>query len=285
MLLEVAGVLVGERAVGKCGEVEKMKAFVSCLSTDNYLNGILVLYQSLMDTNTKYPFYCLVSDQVSEETRNSLEKVGVHVIVREAVSVSGITNRPMEGWDYTYFKFRLFELTEFEKLVYLDADMIVMRNIDALFDEKAIAICQDGYQFTGIKGKENCGCNSGLMVIEPDAELFHKLVAELPAAMERGLSGDQEVLNLFLDGNTWLPAYYNMTPNMIDKACYREKYFDFRYKDIRVVHFIWKMKPFFTTKLDAKRVFSMLSRLHFYEVKVNRYYYKEMKKIMRRLEA
>ena len=257
-----------------------MKAYISCLSTDDYLNGVLVLYQSLVEVKAKYPFYCLVSDTVSKTCCDKMQNAGIKLIIKEAVSVSSMTNKPMTGWDYTYFKFRLFELTQFEKLVYLDADTIVLKNMDNIFEEKSIAICKDDYQFTGNKNDENCGCNSGVMVISPDVQLYNKLIEELPKALARGMSGDQGILNLFLDNNVWLPAYYNMTPNMIDKACYRERYFDFRYKDIRVVHFIWKMKPFFTNKLSFKRFINLLCRMHFYEIKVTRYYYKIMKKIV-----
>lgn len=259
-----------------------MEAYISCLSTDSYLKGILVLHQSILDTGTKYPFYCLVSDHVCEKSREILEKAGIRIIVKNAISVSELTHRPMEGWDYTYFKFRLFELTEFEKLIYLDADMLVLHNIDELFEETPLAVCKDGYQFTGYKQDENCGCNSGLMVIKPDVKLFRKLLDELPRAVNSGISGDQNILDLFLNQNTWLPAYYNMTPNMIDKACYRERYFDFHYKDVKVVHFIWKMKPFFDTKIGVKHFFSMLCRLHFYEIRVDRRYYRVMKRAMRR---
>ena len=256
-----------------------MKAYISCLSTDNYLMGILVLNKSLENTGTKYPHYCMVASSVSKSTIDSLERNNVKVIIKDPINVEEYTHKAMTGWYYTYFKLRIFELTQFEKLVFLDADMIVLQNLDELFDYEPIAACADGYQFTGIKDATNTGCNSGLMVIKPDVNLYNQMLQKLPEYIAEGKSGDQGIVNYFISGDNWLPEIYNMTPNMIDKACYREKYYKFKYKDIKVVHFIWKFKPFFATKLSIKKTVDLIIRTHFYEIKVLRTYYKVMASI------
>lgn len=257
----------------------KPGTYVACLCTDNYLSGVLVLYESLRKTNPKYPFLCLVSSNVSDATIGELKKRNIAYKVKELVDVSELVGSPMNGWDYTYFKFRIFELEEYEKVVYLDSDMIVMNNIDELFDEEPIAACSDGYQFTGKKDNADCGCNSGLLVIKPDKTLFEKLIAKIPAYIKSGRSGDQGILSKFLEGDRWLPEIYNMTPNMVDKACYRTKYYDFKYKDVKVFHFIWRFKPFMTNQLSFKNTVGLLARGHFHEIMVLRKYYGIMKEL------
>ena len=226
--------------------------YVACLCTDNYLSGVLVLYESLRKTNPKYPFLCLVSSNVSDATIGELKKRNIAYKVKELVDVSELVGSPMNGWDYTYFKFRIFELEEYEKVVYLDSDMIVMNNIDELFDEEPIAACSDG---------------------------FEKLIAKIPAYIKSGRSGDQGILSKFLEGDRWLPEIYNMTPNMVDKACYRTKYYDFKYKDVKVFHFIWRFKPFMTNQLSFKNTVGLLARGHFHEIMVLRKYYGIMKEL------
>lgn len=257
----------------------KRNTYVACLCTDNYLDGVLVLCESLRRTNTKYPFLCLVSSNVSSETLNKLRERNIDYVVRELIDVSEFVGCKMSGWDYTYFKFRIFELEEYDKVVYLDSDMLVMKNIDELFDEKTIGVCRDGYQFTGIKDDIDCGCNSGLLVIKPDRGLFEKLLAEIPGYIKSGRSGDQGILNKFLGDNTWLPEIYNMTPNMVDKACYRTRYYDFKYADVKVFHFIWSFKPFMNNQLSVKNVISLIARGHFHEILVLRKYYKIMEEL------
>ena len=53
--------------------------YVACLCTDNYLSGVLVLYESLRKTNPKYPFLCLVSSNVSDATIDELKKRNINV--------------------------------------------------------------------------------------------------------------------------------------------------------------------------------------------------------------
>lgn len=257
-----------------------MNAYVTCLSTDKFLNGVLVLYQSLKNTNPKYPFYCIVSDDLSKETLDTMTKCGVDYIVMEHIDVSHLTGRAMSEWDSHYFKFRLFQLFQFEKIVFLDADMLVMHNLDELFDNEPISVCKDDYQFTGIKNKEDIGLNSGLMVLQPDQNFFDKVMEQLPVFISKGIKGDQKIINSILKDPKWLSPVYNMTPTMIDTICYREKYYDFKYEDIKVVHFTWTEKPFYDRKLPFKRFIKILKARRFSELKALKAYYKAMDQIM-----
>ncbi|MDB4990627.1 MAG: hypothetical protein JWN04_5805, partial [Myxococcaceae bacterium] len=107
----------------------------------------------------------------------------------------------------TFTKLRAFALTDFDKLVLLDADTIVLQNIDDLFERPAIAAAPDFLLPDRF--------NSGVMVIEPSAPLFERMMASL-ATSESYDGGDQGFLNTFYPD--WyaspaahrLPAGYNM---------------------------------------------------------------------------
>ena len=261
-----------------------MNAYVTCISNlndDGFLRGVLVLHKSLMLTNPKYPFYCLVSDVVPSDAIAKLEAHGINVIIKPQIDVSAYTGRKNDDYDSRFFKLKIFELDEFEKIVFLDADMLIMKNIDDLFDYEPISVCKDDYQFTGLKNIDNPGCNSGLMVISPDQDMYNKCVQYIPEAIKNGSHGDdQKIISHFLDNPTWLSPAYNMTSVMMDTACYREHYFNLKYKDIRIFHYTWTWKPFMYEHFPIKRFINILYKRRFCELKSLIYYYKIMKQVI-----
>ena len=44
----------------------KNYAYVTLLTTDEFINGVIVLYDSWVKTNSSYPLYCVVSDDIFE---------------------------------------------------------------------------------------------------------------------------------------------------------------------------------------------------------------------------
>ena len=57
-----------------------MRAYVTLLSNRNYLEGVLVLNETLKQVQSKYPFYCLLSLGVEDEVISVLEKKGIRYI-------------------------------------------------------------------------------------------------------------------------------------------------------------------------------------------------------------
>jgi lipopolysaccharide biosynthesis glycosyltransferase len=94
-----------------------------------------------------------------------------------------------------------------DKVVYLDADTIVLQNIDDLFDRPAFAAAPDFFLPDRF--------NSGVMVLRPAAETFAELIRSL-FEHESYDGGDQGFLNAYMpDWYSWpaghrLPAGYNM---------------------------------------------------------------------------
>ena len=51
--------------------METKEAYLTLLSTEDYLKGVLVLYKSLMATKTQYPFIVLLSQRINENTEKT----------------------------------------------------------------------------------------------------------------------------------------------------------------------------------------------------------------------
>ena len=50
-----------------------MKAYITLLSTNEYLDGVLALYQSLQDVGSKYPLVVAVTNNIHPFAREIME--------------------------------------------------------------------------------------------------------------------------------------------------------------------------------------------------------------------
>ncbi|PRW56905.1 phosphoglucomutase PGM3 isoform B [Chlorella sorokiniana] len=151
------------------------QAYATLLYGDDFLLGVRVLGQSLRETDTD---------------RNLV------VLVTEDVSDSSVMTLMLDGWKKfpkrfagVYTKLLIFNLTQYERVVYLDADTIAVRNMDELF------LC-DG--LCGVL-RHSERINTGVMALTPSTELFNAMLDSI-ATTPSYTGGDQGFLNaLFAD--------------------------------------------------------------------------------------
>lgn len=163
------------------------RAYVTILSDNSYINGVVVLHRSLVLSKAKYPLFCIVTPEVSEENRIVLQKLGIWMIEKdlimppssskeEALEVVESLDCYGSWWHKALVKLHIFGLTQFSKLVYIDADMVVKQNIDDLFEKSHMTAAWDCFGF-GANDICNSGSfNSGLLVVEPSTELYEDLM-------------------------------------------------------------------------------------------------------------
>lgn len=105
------------------------EAFVTLLTSDKYLVGVLVLVQSIKETNTAIPVVVLVTEAVSLESINQIELLSTYTNSIKCRRIESIENpNPVEKigderWKDTYTKLRVWELTEYSKIVFFDAGL------------------------------------------------------------------------------------------------------------------------------------------------------------------
>ncbi len=233
-----------------------MKAYVTLLSTDAYLEGVLCLALSLRATSTTYPLYVLLTPGVSERVWARLAafdlptlSVGTAFSIPEAI----LTESSRPNWKYTFAKLAIFELTQFERLVFLDADLLITASIDRLFDEvHAASVVYHGrlppYAHWNFP-------NSGVLVVHPQEGLGKKIFADWPAvAAQTKTFSDQDLIHRFYAElyrekyEEWdLPIRYNTCVFMIDKVC-RAYNLNVRFntpdeRTVAVLHFSSTTKP------------------------------------------
>jgi alpha-N-acetylglucosamine transferase len=106
---------------------------------DVYYTGARILAYQLChapETRTDIPFMVLVTPDVEKQKREQLRKDGAIIYEVEPVD-PGFALTEHEAWSDVMTKLRLWQLTQFERIAFLDADVILLRNLDALFDDAA----------------------------------------------------------------------------------------------------------------------------------------------------
>ena len=221
-----------------------MRAWATLLTQPGYLVGVRALRASLARVGSAYPLVVAVTDGIGAQDRALLEADGC--LLREVEPL-----RPPSGLRDSYANARFAEvwtklgvwrLTEFERLVVLDADMLVTQDMDELFDlplaDDEIAACHAcrcnpnriasypaswtpaGCAYTYLEGAgadptvevTDPYFNGGTLVLRPDEAVFQSLLGELASVkdLSRYVFAEQDFLNEHFRGR-WvaLPYVYN----------------------------------------------------------------------------
>lgn len=229
-----------------------MKTYLTVLTTDQYLIGVLALHQSLMKTNPEYGLVVLMTENVSELCEKVLNRKGVKT--KRAARLPSMVEKAKESHNKrrnNLSKILMFELIEYKKIVYLDSDMMIMRNIDHLFKKPHMSAVAAGSLFPGNEHWKQL--NSGLMVIKPETGLANRIMSHLPKVEKNNESfGDQKLL--YAEYSNWpgcpelhLDHKYNLLIGTLQYYFKKHRYnLNFKSPDNKtaaVIHFVGSNKP------------------------------------------
>ncbi|KAH8853902.1 Glycogenin-1 isoform 2 [Schistosoma japonicum] len=216
------------------------EAFITLATNDEYACGALVWAHSLRQVKTTKKIACMVTKQVSKQILDIANSVFDHVELVDVLDSKDETNlallsRPDLG--VTFTKLHCWRLVQYTKAVFMDADTLVLKNVDDLFEREELSAAPD-------PGWPDC-FNSGVFVFKPSLETYKQL---LNFAVNRGSfdGGDQGLLNIFFsdwatkDIRLHLPFVYNVISQAF--YSYPPAFIHFR-SQIRVIHFIGAEKP------------------------------------------
>jgi hypothetical protein len=108
---------------------------------DSYLPGVLVVAYSIKLTNTIHDIVCMVTPDVTESARAKMRATGiiVHPVKYLSASIKHkgqrtvVLNRYPDIHLYTT-KWQCLSLVQYDKVFLLDVDMVILRNIDHIFN-------------------------------------------------------------------------------------------------------------------------------------------------------
>lgn len=169
-------------------------------SSESYVCGAITLAQSLLRTGTKRDLILLIDKSISDPKREALATAGWKIrLIKRIRNPRAETDSYNE---YNYSKFRLWQLTDYDKIIFVDADIIVLRNIDLLFHFP---------QMTAV-GNDASIFNSGIMVLEPSNCTFNFLMQGRKHIISYN-GGDQGYLNEIFVWWHRLPRRVNFLKN------------------------------------------------------------------------
>ncbi|KIY45463.1 glycosyltransferase family 8 protein [Fistulina hepatica ATCC 64428] len=255
------------------------KAYVTLLTKPDYLPGTLVLALGLHVVRSKYPLVVMVTPDLPREARIVLHKRGIMTYDIEALRPRG--PHTLDAYDArfaeTWTKLRAFELVEFERVVLLDSDMVILQNMDELLDElvlpadevAAAHVCACNPRklkhFPADWVPENCAhsavksptmpppvpsahaprpygqLNSGTVVLNPSRDLANRIYSFLYQS-ERIASftfPDQDLLAAFFQGK-WRPLSWRYNALRTLRDLHTQEWRD---DMVKCVHYILPEKP------------------------------------------
>ncbi|ORX84372.1 hypothetical protein BCR32DRAFT_277171 [Anaeromyces robustus] len=227
-------------------------AYVTLVTSDNYVSGAVTLAHSLRLSGTNKQIVCMVTPEVSSGSKDYLLDPG-H-LYDELITVEpfnsfdtanlSLLGRPELG--ITLTKINVWNLLQYRYVVFIDADAMVLRNIDELFDrlERADTIVNSEVFAAAPDTGWPDNFNSGLFACKPSVETYSNLKA---LALSSGSfdGADQGLLNRYFKNwsNTSygrLSFTFNVTPSAY--YSYAPAYAEYM-SNIKVVHFIGPEKP------------------------------------------
>lgn len=198
-------------------------AYATLVTNDAYGIGALALARSLRRSGTAQPLLVLATEHAGQ--LDALTAEGARIVpVRQPELSAAFKERhgrpalharepftkgtkpafhdPLDN----FCKLRLWELEAFEKIVFIDADALVLRNVDRLFAYPAFAAAPNLYAGIG----DMTRMNSGVFVMAPDPRRYESMIATLDAPDAFWRRTDQTFLEHCFPDWHGLPYTYNV---------------------------------------------------------------------------
>ena len=176
---------------------------------DEYFNATrLLAYKLLYDPETRTkinaPLVVMVTPYVAQWKRQILENDGCRVVEVQAVEGDYAITPAEERWIDTFSKLRIWQFVEYDRILFMDTDMLVQRCMDEIWNELASVPVHsderipdpydeepaDGTYLLASIGDACCyghslprplvnNFNSGFFMLKPSQSMFNKFLSVL----------------------------------------------------------------------------------------------------------
>lgn len=148
-----------------------------------------------------------------------------------------------------YHKLEIFALRQFDRLVYLDCDTIVLDDISRLWDLEAFA----DHAVYAVRETDSMGvhpavvgkCNTGVMVINPRLlpETAYDRLLEIARQSGSYDLGDQGVINAYFERAGLTPGELDPEYNVFVSVRARGRWSEVVRRPVRILHYVNLIKP------------------------------------------
>jgi len=168
------------------------------------------MVRSLLDTGTPHPIRVMCLEDVGDAQQEALRSLGTTV---ETVRVGTLPLPanvviPHRAWRVSFSRLHLLRFEEFERIIFLDSDMIVAQRIDHLFECPSLSACAHSYPIR----EGQVSLNGGLLVLDPDPALFEEITRRYvhlpsPLAPHSWSLSDQEMMIALHSSETYARSW------------------------------------------------------------------------------
>ncbi len=201
------------------------QAFVTLVTNADYAMGALALARSIARSGTKADIVVLHTAGVCEDDLAPLAALDCRLVEVEHLPLSEAFNErhargnlhaaapftkgrkpsfhtPLDN----FCKLRLWQLIEYDTCVFIDADALVLRNVDRLFDYPEFSAAPNVYESLADFHR----LNSGVFVAKPSLATFRHMLEQLDRPDVFWRRTDQTFLETFFPDWHGLPVFMNM---------------------------------------------------------------------------
>ncbi|WP_269581626.1 glycosyltransferase [Roseibium sp. Sym1] len=200
-------------------------AYVTLVTNQDYVLGASALLRSLRHSGTSADLVVLYTPGVDEQDLDTLKGFGPRLGRCDRLPTSEAFNERHErgrlhkAAPFTkggkpvfhtpldnFVKLRLWQLTDYDRVVFIDADALVLKNLDKLFGYPEFCAAPNVYESL----KDFHRMNSGVFTAAPDEGTFAAMLDRLDQPDAFWRRTDQTFLESFFPDWHGLPVFYNM---------------------------------------------------------------------------
>lgn len=202
-----------------------IRAYVTLVTNQDYAMGALALARSIRHAGADADIVVLHTGGVEDRALKPLADLDCRLVRTELLDTSdGFNERHARGRLHAdapftkgrkpafhspldnFCKLRLWQLTEYEACVFIDADALVLKNIDKLFDYPEFSAAPNVYETL----RDFHRMNSGVFVARPSLATFAAMLEMLDRPDVFWRRTDQTFLETFFPDWHGLPVTMNM---------------------------------------------------------------------------
>jgi len=178
---------VSSHSIGECGDAYVVLA----AGSPGHASSVLALVASLLLTNANYPLVVVSDGKAGDDAMNALHGFGCMVLVySDAINATAVFPR----WQHALNKIRIWQLTAFNKLTYLDLDMLVLQNVDDLM----YALPNNTLRGQSDILFPSCGSRSrlcsGYLSFTPDRRFYEDLLVTISSTVTHDQAAIEQVV-------------------------------------------------------------------------------------------
>ena len=185
-------------------------AWLTAMTNDDFVIGAVATAYMINRLSCHKEMIALVSSGVSAAGALALTKAGYDVKVVEPLDCNWMDRKKgraeqSSGIVGTHMRFHAWNFTQYDKLLYFDADIVPLTNVDDLFEmdsDFAAAYCSK-------PGVVDPCFNAGLLVFRPSAADYTAIMELWDQLSDTGCPNDQVLLwHYYADNGRWTPIPY-----------------------------------------------------------------------------